>query len=142
MKYRDVNKRNIVSVEDFLNDYVLPYYGGRITSNEMLDKLKNCSHLDLDELEIPCIKRCSDEDAITNPSIVLVGAKGRGHRGYEIHGYYRPFDLIKKEYMEQGLTEIEAVNYLLSGMRPPEETDVSYRIQFVQKRKNKKGKRK
>ncbi len=142
MNYKDVNRRNIVSVEVFLNDYVLPYYGSRITSDEMINKLKNCSHLDLDELEIPCVKRCSDEEAITNPSVIFVEAKGRGHRGLEVHGYYRPFDLMKEEYMEEGLSEIEAVNFLLSGMRPPEESDVSNRINFVErKRKKKIGKR-
>ncbi len=142
MNLRDVNRRSVVSVEVFLNDYVLPYYGSRITSDEMITKLKNCSHLDLDELEIPGVKRCSDEYALTNPSIILVGAKGRGHKGYEIHGYYRPFDLMKEEYIEEGLSEIEATNFLLSGMRAPEEDDVSYKIDFREKkRRKKKGKR-
>ncbi len=142
MNLRDVNRRSVVSVEVFLNDYVLPYYGSRITSDEMITKLKNCSHLDLDELEIPGVKRCSDEYALTNPSIILVGAKGRGHKGYEIHGYYRPFDLMKEEYIEEGLSEIEATNFLLSGMRAPEEDDVSYKIYFREKkRRKKKGKR-
>ena len=144
MNIKDVNRRNIVSVEVFLNDYVLPYYGSRITSNEMINKLKNCSHLDLDELGIPCIKRCSDEYAITDPTIILVGAKGMGHRGYEVHGYYRPFDLLKNEFMEEGLSDVEALNFLLTGMRPPEETDVSNnKIYFKEKtRKKRKGKRK
>ena len=107
---------DFITITEFINDYVLSVIGdNRLTGNQKA-QMVNMSHLDLDELNLPGVKRIGDADALhySMSDVILVGAKGRNHRGFEVHGYLRPFNVLKKELKEQGYTEEEIINILIT----------------------------
>lgn len=119
-----------VEMADFLTQYVFPLAGdyefqydedGNIVERDDqgelkydYDKLKGLSHLDLDELNIPGVKRVGDDDNYYNfDELILVAAPGYKHKGKEIHPYLRPFNVLKGQLEELGYTDEEVTNILL-----------------------------
>ena len=73
-------------------------------------------NLDLDELNIPGVKRIGDEEALhyNVSDVILVGAKGYKHKGYEVHGYLRPTIVIKAQMEELGYSNQEIIDVLVN----------------------------
>ena len=115
MGKKDLFNFNFVSMTDFLSEYVLPIVGGEVTENDKV-KFSTLSHLDLDELNLPGVKRVSDEEALhyNMGEVILVEAKGFKHKGYEVHGYLRPFNVIKAQLEELGYSNEEVIDILVN----------------------------
>lgn len=115
MGRKDLFNYNYISMAEFLSEYVLPIVGTKATGNDKA-KFTTLSHLDLDELNIPGVKRIGDEEALhyNVSDVILVGAKGYKHKGYEVHGYLRPTIVIKAQMEELGYSDQEIIDVLVN----------------------------
>jgi hypothetical protein len=89
---------NTISIGLFIENYILPYLNTSLDAEKLSSINDNLSHLDLDELGLPGVKRIADKDKskYRPGEIIAVKAKGYLHKGYEVHYYLRPFDLLTK----------------------------------------------
>ena len=89
---------NVISMGSFIENFILPYLGTSLDDDKLMILNNDLSHLDLDELALPGVKRIGDKDITkyTPGEVIGVRAKGYLHKGYETHYYLRPFSLMYK----------------------------------------------